>query len=217
MAQPLNALLITEPVTTLTDYAIAVESLIWAGSLLWLAKSRRQAAILFWAIAFIWVALASILGGTCHGFVRLLSPAVIQVCWQGVMISIGFASFFMLAGTVVSSMPARLHLIFLLAIGLKSVLHFSIAAVEDSFAYAVADYLSAMLIVLLLQLQPLLLSREAAARWLIAGVLVSGLAALVQGLRLNLATNFNHNDFYHVIQMVSLYCFWCGAKRLKDR
>ena len=53
--------------------------------------------------------------------------------------------------------------------------------------------------------------------WLIAGVLVSLVAGLVQARRLALHRQFNHNDLYHVIQMVALYAFFRGGALLVDR
>ena len=32
----------------------------------------------------------------------------------------------------------------------------------------------------------------------------------------SLAEHFNHNDLYHVIQMVGLYCFYRGALALHE-
>ena len=53
--------------------------------------------------------------------------------------------------------------------------------------------------------------------WLIAGVLVSLVAGIVQARRLALHRQFNHNDLYHVIQMVALYAFYRGGALLVDR
>ena len=53
--------------------------------------------------------------------------------------------------------------------------------------------------------------------WLITGVLVSLVAAIVQARRLALHRHFNHNDLYHVIQMAALYAFYRGGAVLVDR
>jgi hypothetical protein len=53
--------------------------------------------------------------------------------------------------------------------------------------------------------------------WLIAGVLVSLVAAIVQARRLAPHRHFNHNDLYHVIQMAALYAFYRGGALLVDR
>jgi hypothetical protein len=48
-------------------------------------------------------------------------------------------------------------------------------------------------------------------------VLVSLVAAIVQARRLAPHRQFNHNDLYHVIQMVALYAFYRGGTLLLDR
>lgn len=63
---------LTEPITTLTDYAIALVAFILAGSLGRISWQKQQYSIGLWAIAFACVALAAALGGTCHGFTQVL-------------------------------------------------------------------------------------------------------------------------------------------------
>jgi Family of unknown function (DUF6962) len=54
-------------------------------------------------------------------------------------------------------------------------------------------------------------------QWIVAGVVigVAGLAVQFTGFRAHQV--WNHNDFFHVIQMVAMYLFFRGARRLKDR
>lgn len=54
-------------------------------------------------------------------------------------------------------------------------------------------------------------------KWLISGIAVTLIGAIIQrtGFRHNL--DFNHNDAYHVIQILGLYFFFKGASRLRDR
>jgi len=69
-----------EPITTLTDYGIAIECLIFAGLLLghrWIGR--------LWATAFISVSGAAILGGTYHGFAEFLSWEHRYGLWQGML------------------------------------------------------------------------------------------------------------------------------------
>jgi hypothetical protein len=50
------------------------------------------------------------------------------------------------------------------------------------------------------------------AKWIAAGVAVSFVGAGVQMSGFGLHEHFNHNDLYHVIQMVGLWLFWRGAR-----
>jgi len=49
-------------------------------------------------------------------------------------------------------------------------------------------------------------------RWLAAGLLVSIGGLVIQQGHLSIAANFNHNDLFHCIQIVGLYCFYRGAR-----
>ena len=60
-----------------------------------------------------------------------------------------------------------------------------------------------------------------AARWMLAGVAVSAIAAVVQQSGWSLHEHFNHNDLYHVIQGVAIWLLYRSAhstvRRVVDR
>jgi hypothetical protein len=75
---------LNEPVTALTDYALAAAAAFLGVRLL---PSNR-----FWALAFLALALAAVLGGTWHGFWQS------DLLWKATTLSVGVASFGMIAG-----------------------------------------------------------------------------------------------------------------------
>jgi len=203
----------SEPITTLTDYAIALESLIFAG-LLW-QKPDRHPAVQGWVVAFLGVAIAAALGGTWHATSADWPEPIIRLLWQGMVLALGLASFGMLAGSVLSTVPRRWQAAAMLAIFVKSLVYLSGATACESFDCAIADYFSAMLIVLLLHWNPAR-KKSSSARWIVGGVAVSAIAIAV------VASGFSpgfltHNDLYHLIQMVALYSFYRGVKLFGDR
>lgn len=205
-------LFFSEPITTLTDYSIALQSLIFAG-LLW-QKPDRHPAVQGWVVAFLEVAIAALLGGTWHAVPADWPEPIIRLLWQGMVLALGLASFGMLAGSVLSTVPRRWQAAAMLAIFVKSLVYLSGATACESFDCAIADYFSAMLIVLVLHVRPLL-QEVASARWIVGGVLVSAIAIAV------VASGFSpgfltHNDLYHLIQMVALYGFFRGVQQFRD-
>lgn len=52
---------------------------------------------------------------------------------------------------------------------------------------------------------------------IIAGVVVSFLAFVVQQSSLDFHRDFSHNDLFHCIQLVALYIFYRAAKILFDK
>jgi hypothetical protein len=218
-------MLITEPITTLTDYAIALESLIFGTVLLRRGAIRRQRSPQLWGAAFGSVAVAAGLGGTCHGFASALDEAIVIGLWQGMVYALSFASFFMLLAAIKSSLPTRYQRWGFWGVGVKSALflgwtiqHYS---GDQVFSYGVADYLSSMLLVLALAIvlglnYQLAIDTKKAIGWIIAGVLASGIAIGLQRSDLAIAGLLNHNDFYHLVQMLALYLFFRGGSLLKD-
>ena len=53
--------------------------------------------------------------------------------------------------------------------------------------------------------------RKAGVRWLRRGIVVSAVGILLMVTKVSLHQHFNHNDLYHVAQMVGLYSFYKGA------
>ena len=208
--------MISEPTTTLTDYAIALETICFAVALVKTNHRKQQQAITFWSLAFLGVAIAAISGGTCHGFAKTLGADGLEVLWHVMSYALGFSSFFMLLASVVSTVSRSIRVWLLGAIGLKSILYFHGIESQDDFAYIVIDYLSAMAIVLILQLRQLS-TQPVSATWISAGILISALAVTIQASRVFITAYFNYNDIYHLIQMVALYCLYKGATLLKDQ
>lgn len=208
---------LAEPITTLTDYGIALESLIFA-RMLWQQPSRPL-SFQGWVVAFLGVAMAALLGGTWHSIPDQWPDPLANILWQGIILSLGLASFGMLTGSVLSTVPQRWQMWARLAIFTKSLVYLIGASACQTFDCAIADYGSAMLIVLLLHIKPALqpdLKRALSARWIIAGVLVSAIAIAV------VASGFSpgfltHNDLYHLIQMVALYSFYRGVQLFGDQ
>ena len=82
----------TEPDVTLTDYALAVECALFVYILtVW----RRPASPvgLWFALLFASLGLASLFGGTVHGFFLDEATVGYQVLWPATMLAIGGAAF----------------------------------------------------------------------------------------------------------------------------
>lgn len=157
-----------------------------------------------WTGAFLCLALAALAGGTYHGFPEFY-PGLL---WGAVEILAGLASFLMVAATAKATgyFPRT---IFGLAAA-KLVLYLDWILEHDEFMGVVIDSGSALLLVAVLHA----VRRDAAWRWMVAGVAVSVVAAVVQAARLAPHPSFNHNDLYHVIQIAATYLLYRGAKLL---
>jgi hypothetical protein len=58
---------------------------------------------------------------------------------------------------------------------------------------------------------------EGTVKWIISGALVTIMGLIVQRSGFRSHRNFNHNDFYHLIQIAGFYLLYRGACTLRDR
>lgn len=172
---------IHEPMTVATDYLIAIFATGF-GIRLWRAHARA------WALAFFATAAASLLGGTYHGLAY-------EPLWKPTLYAIGLASLFLLAGL------GKALAIFGVT---KFILYAVWIAGHDDFKYAIYDYGVTLLIV-----AAVAFARK--NRYVLGGIGVSIVAAVVQQSRIALHPHFNHNDLYHVIQIVALWLLFRGG------
>jgi hypothetical protein len=202
-------LTITEPVTLITDYLLALECLIFA--VLLLQKAKNETPMLLWAISFITIAIAAITGGTYHGFIRSLSVPVSSTLWKITLYSIGVSTWCMLSGMILAALKGIVRKVFLILAVIQFLGFVILISRSYEYKYVIHDYVPAMAVILALCI--LRLSKPYAI-WIIGGILVSFAAAGIQLTGFTLHRNFNHNDLYHVIQMLGMYLLYGGGKRL---
>jgi hypothetical protein len=87
---------------------------------------------------------------------------------------------------------------------------------HDDFIFVIADTGTAMAGIAALHLWSLLRSRDSASRWILGAVGISVLAGAVQAGGYAPHPHFNHNDLYHVIQIVAMILYYKGARLLRD-
>lgn len=208
---------LTEPITTVTDYAIALVAFILASRLGRISWQTRQYSIGLWAIAFACVAFAAAFGGTCHGFIQVLRKPWLIALWQGMIYLLSLASFSLLIGSVLGSVPAKQQRWLLFAVIAKTLLAGLILIQRPLFELAVLDYGTSLILLLMLQLRSLWIQPTPSAPGFIAGVLVSGMALGVLLSSWSLPPLLVANDLYHLVQLLGLVLLYQGAKQLRDQ
>ncbi len=207
--------MIAEPMTMLTDYALAGVTG-WLGWRLFRARAVHVAR-LWWAIALIALALAAVLGGSYHGFAPALGAGALTLLWKATVLAIGAAALGMVVGSahaMIAGGPRKLLLV--LAAG-QFLLYSAWMMGHDDYIFVVADTAAAMVALVILHAWSYGVRRDPASAWMLAAVAVSALAAAVQASGYALHPHFNHNDLYHVIQIAAMTLFYKGATLLRDR
>jgi hypothetical protein len=192
---------ISEPMTLATDYALAAVSA-WLGVLLFRSRACQRSRA-FWTLAFAALAAGAFLGGTWHGIVQS------DPLWKATVLSVGVASFAMLAGSAYATLSgAARRLVLGFALG-KLAIYAAWMLGRDEFIFVVIDSGVAFAAVAALHLWRF-------DPWIVAGLAVSVAGALAQALGLAPHPHFNHNDLYHVIQIAAMFLLYRGARGLTD-
>lgn len=197
---------VAEPTTTVTDALLAAESLLLSALLFHHYAEGGGVPAALWAGGFVATGISAAAGGVYHGFPEW-SAGVRSALWKCVIYSVGLTSLLLFSGSAIAttSGPARLALVSAAAV------QFCVYAVwmirHNEFKYIILDYVPAMLGILVLQL----FHFQQSSPWIIGGILVSFAAAGIQlsGFRRRLP--FNHNDLYHLVQMLAMYLLYRGA------
>lgn len=200
--------------TAVTDLGIGIEALIfWV-----LLKQRPYRSVQWWAIAFLCVAIAAFSGAIYHGFYQQLPPILITLFQQVTHVAISGSSAAMVIGSITSLFVAPLLTGMVGAIGLKFALfcHLGLTR-ENAFIYPVVDYLSAMIVVGLLCGWPSRSSSGTYRKWMLSGIGVSAIAAVILAIKWTVHPLLSPDAIYHLVQMLALYCFFQGSQLLRDR
>ena len=89
---------ITEPVTMLTDYALAAASLYFAYLLARILGPRNRVSAWLWCAAFLTSAVAALLGGIYHGFASHFDAGTLRSIWNVAVFVMGLSCGCMVGG-----------------------------------------------------------------------------------------------------------------------
>lgn len=204
-----------EPVTMLTDYALAGV----CGYLAWRLCRQRESQVSrkLWVIGFSALGFAALIGGTHHGFAPHFSAALLAAGWKVTLYSVGIFNLAMLGGSIIAVTGGRVRRA-LLSVALLKFVAFAIWMTgHDEFRFAIADSAGAMLGLLLLHGWSSVTRRDSASGRVLGALALSALAAAVQHAGIAFHQHFNHNDLYHVIQIAAMIVFYGAGTRLLDR
>ena len=204
------ALALYEPTTALTDWLLGGQTLTYA-VLLRRSPHAAHRATQLWIVALGAAGVAGLAGGLHHAVFPDVAPGVRVATWDVVGLATGVASAAMLAAGVYTAVAPRWRPWWLAGILGKTVVFGALNFVNDNFRFIIYDYASSML--LLLALMFLARKHNRGAWWIGAGILISFVAAGIQMSGFALHPRFNHNDLYHVVQMLAFHAFFTGVRK----
>ena len=197
--------------TVATDYVLGSLGVV-LGVRLGRGASRGSSRGL-WAAALVALAVAALAGGTAHGWADRLGSSGHWLVWRITFWSIGIGSLCLAAAAARFALPPRSARIAVAVFGLQFAVYAVWMLGHEDFDYVIMDYLPAMIFVLALAAWQWARG-WAGGPWVVGGIAVSFLAAAVQLSGFTLHSHFNHNDLYHVIQMLGVYMLYRGGALL---
>lgn len=206
---------ITEPMTLVTDYVMGAFAAVWAVRLLRDAAASGSLPTRLWGMAFVATAVASFAGGSYHGFIQMMSPAAARVLWKVTLVATGVGSAALLSAVAMAATTGTLQRVLLGVAIVKLIVYAWWMASHDDFLFVIVDYGSALAAVVFFAWWSSSSGIAPAAGWIFAGAAVAVVAALIQALELAPHRHFNHNDLFHVVQMVALYLLYRAGLLLR--
>ena len=201
---------ITEPMTMLTDYLITIELFIF---IFWLKPSFSNLPRLSFSMMLLATAIGAFAGGTAHGFTEYLGNRK-KITWSIAVQSIGIATTFFEIGLILEYFSGILKTaaILLAVVQLIAYEYWILRKEEVKFSNVIINYGGTMVISLLYLTIKYIGNQDTEVGYLILAIVIGFLAAGIQQKGLAFHKHFNHNDIYHVIQMVGFYFFYLAAK-----
>ena len=195
----------------LTDYALAFECSVFAFVLV-RNKCKDQPLSTWFALLFSSVGLASMIGGTIHGFIHedTLSHTIF---WRATIVSIGISAlsaWSIGAKILLGDLGQRVVLV-VAALNFSIYLGYVVFFNQD-FVVAVANYLPAAIFLLVVFAILYKRNPQRLVFLALAGVILTFVAAAIQQMGIGVhAKYFNHNALYHVVQAIGLYLIFWGS------
>jgi hypothetical protein len=202
--------MIAEPMTAFTDLLLCLLSLTFGIRL----RGGTSRARSLWSFAFLASSLGSLTGGTYHAFQPARSPLLLTILWKITAAALGAAGLLLFCGTTQALVPQRMSRTLTIASIVLFVAYLAWMTTHDEFIYMIAFYAALMIATVVICIVRYRIAPRACAL-IISGIAIAALAAAVQASHIRLFAHFNHNDLYHVIQMVSLFVMYRGARELR--
>ena len=190
--------------------------LLLAGIAGWFAWNLRRTlpvsarAARWWSRALGFAALSGLVGGLYHAFAPNFPPPVVSSWWRVTLLIVCVVSLAMDCSLLHTALPAGRQRPWFAAVILKFAIFALAAIVLMDFVVVIVAYgLS-----LIAWAFAAALLRRPWSGWMLAGIGSSIVAAVIQQMRWDISSSFDHDDLYHVIQALGFYGFYRAARRL---
>ena len=198
---------IVEPMTMITDFLITI-----VASYCYFHLKKNKASK-YWRQAFIYLGLSALAGGAHHGFANLWSAELSFYSWKLTLLSIGGVSL-NLAFEAIYRLKTKYSGVLRTLFTIKTFVYFGVILFfADQFLVVITEYLPNLIFLLFMSIYLFTKERMQTHFYIILGVVISLIAAGIQMSGFAIHEHFNHNDLYHVVQIIGLIFYYKSALR----
>jgi hypothetical protein len=194
---------VSEPVTAITDWALAAVGIYWARRA-WRAWPACGAALGM-------LALGALLGGTWHAMRDALPPPAAALLWRATAWALGGTGFLLVYGSAQRLLRGTARAIVVAAAALELAAYLAWTATNADFVWTGLYVGTTMIAVLVLH------ALEDPRPHILAGAVTALVAGVVQQSDLRLGTHVGPNDLYHLVAMLAVVLLGMGAERGRAR
>lgn len=198
--------MIAEPMTAATDYAIAAACAFFAISL------SARAVAPEWPLGFVLGGASALLGGTWHGSRSMLGERAQSVVWLITLLTFGASAAAFGAGAIAVAAP-EVHTLSLRLAAVTVLGIYGVAALQKP-EFATAGRMALLMLVTFATLSAALFLSGAMqpASLMLACVVLNVAGVAVQMRNIAPHPRFNHNDLFHVFQLAALFCLYAAVR-----
>ena len=198
---------------TLTDYGLTILCS-WFAWNHWQQETHSSHYRALWTLFFGSLAVASLTGGTVHGFFLDTSTFGYRMLWPTTLIAIGVtaASAWVLTGFSISKSMHNIKKWAIFAVIIFLFYSTVVLFYSQRFSVVIFNYVPPMVALLVVSVREFTRTRTNPFFLVTGGILVTLVAACIQQAGLGLHPDyFNHNSTYHLVQAIGLFILFKGS------
>jgi hypothetical protein len=208
---------VAEPMTVITDVVLGLFAFVLSMRLASVAAIGEIASAGCIALGLLATSWSAVLAAVAHAIDPQRDQAQHDRAWRGALYTSGLIGAATVASVAYFTVTGAMRVLILLLAAAKLATYTITVTRRPDFRVAAADYGGALAMLLAGAAYAYIRWRAPAAPWLLGEVLVSLVAGVAQARQVAFHRHFNHNDLYHVIQLVAVYLFYRGGVLLVDR
>ncbi len=207
--------MINQPDVALTDFGLAIESVLFA-YLLWRGSPPDQRLARWFALLFLFTGLGALAGGAVHGFFPDERSPFERILWPLSLMAVAAAAMALWAlGALIGFDEKWSRRIRLAAQVEFAVYCVAIVRGRRAFDAAVLNYLPAAIFLLMVLVKRWRSTRDRGYTLGTMAMVLTFVAAYVQAARIDWgAKALSYNALYHLIQAAALPMLFFGAQRI---